>query len=169
MSSTERANNPTWSSVRESVSIPLPRDQSMCRLETDHTAKRSWTNDRAVGLAAQRERHHVGGHGRGRAAGGTARRVLGVMGISRLTRGKIRKLGCDRLPHDHRSRRAQHCYRGGITRRRAAGVQHRAVFSGHVGSVKDVLNAHRHTVDVAHCIQRRAVSRSACRPCRRCL
>src|SRR5262245_24068663 len=63
------------------------------------------------------------------------------MGIARLTRGKIRKLGCDCFSHDYRTSRAQHCDHAGITGGSTTGVQHGAVFGRHISGVEDILDA----------------------------
>ncbi len=64
---------------------PMARNQSMGRFETDDAAIRRRTNGRSVGLAADRERHHVRRHRRCRTAGGAPGRMLPVMRIAGFT------------------------------------------------------------------------------------
>ena len=69
----------------------VARNQPMRRLETDDAAIRRRANGRAVGLAADRERHHVGADSRRRTARGAARSMLGIVRIARLARAKNRQ------------------------------------------------------------------------------
>ena len=149
MSSSVRANRPTWSSVRESCRMPRARDQAVRRLEAVHAAERRRADDRAGGLAAQRERHHAGGDRGCRAARGAAGRVLGVVRIARLAGREVRALGGHRLAEDHRAGGAQAFHHDRVVARRAALVQHGAVLGRHVGGVDDVLHADRHAVQRA--------------------
>ena len=77
------------------------RNQAVRRLEGVVAAKRARPNHRARGLAAERERHHVRGDRRGRAAGRAAGRVLRIMRIARLARIEVRALRRHGLAHDH--------------------------------------------------------------------
>ena len=75
-SSIERANGPRWSSVRDSGRTPA-RDTSPCvGFMRKDAAERRRADDRAVGLRADRERHHAGGDRRRRARRRAAGRAL---------------------------------------------------------------------------------------------
>src|SRR5262249_50258877 len=51
------------------------------------------------------------------------------------------------LAHDHRAGGAQHGYYRRIAGRRMPSVQNGAVFGGHVGGIKDILDTHRHAME----------------------
>ena len=147
MSSSVRANTPTLIERARELEDAVARDQPVRRLEAVDAAERRRPDDRAVGLRAERQRHHAGGDRRRRAR----RRAAG-----RVRRGRA---GCASCPaHRWRTRWSRSC--PGSPRRpraacattaasrsgRAPGVQHRAVLGRHVGGVDDVLDAHGHAV-----------------------
>src|SRR3989475_380178 len=121
---------------------PVARDEAMRRLQAVDAAERRRPDRRAAGLAAECHRHHAGRHGRGRAARGSAGRVRGVVRVPCLARRADGELRRDRLAHDHRPGGAQHRHHAGVTRRRAAGAEHRPVLGGHIGGVDGVLYSH---------------------------
>ena len=115
-------------------------------LEGEHAAVARRTDHRAVGLRADRERHHARRHRRRRARRGAAGRAFGVVRVARLARVIDGELGGHGLAQDHRARGAQALDHRGVPGRPAPGVQHGAVLGRHVAGIDDVLDADRDAV-----------------------
>ena len=92
------------------------RDQPVRRLEAVDAAERRRPDHRAVGLAAERERHHADGDGSRRAARRAAGGVLRIVRIAGLAGRVGRELGGHRLAEDDRACRAQHRHHGRVMR-----------------------------------------------------
>ena len=146
-SSTVRAKTPSVSSERREGQDAVARDEPVRRLEAVDAAEGRRPDHGAVGLAADRDRHHAGRHRGRRAAGGAAGRVRGVVRVPRLARGVGRELRGHGLAHDHRARRAEHRHHGGVPGRRPPRVEHGPVLGRHVGGVDDVLHSDGHAVE----------------------
>ena len=125
---------------------PMARDQAVGRLETDDAAIGGRTNGRTVGLATDRERHHVGAHRGSRTARRTAGSMLGIVRIARLAGKKVSELGRDRFADNHRAGRAQPCHDCRVARRRASGINRRAAFGRHVRGIENIFDRDRHAV-----------------------
>ena len=125
MSGTERAKPPTVSSDSARLDAGA-RNRAESGLEADDAAIRGRTDDGAGGLRAQRERHHVVGHRRGRAAGRTAGR-MGL--VARIARGPAvgGEFGGDGLADHDRAGASAQRHRGGIQAGMMAFVDGRAV------------------------------------------
>ena len=118
----------------------------MARLEAEHAAERRRAHHRAVGLRADRERHHAGrdrGGGAGRRA---ARRAVEIVRIARLARMEIGELRGHRLADDDGAGGAEPRHHLRVTARAAAGELRRAAFGRHVLGVEDILHRHRNAV-----------------------
>jgi hypothetical protein len=82
-------------------------DETISRFDCEHAAEGGRTDDRSVGLAAERERDHMGGHGRRRSRRRAAWRACVIVRIARGTRMEIRELRGHGLADDHRAGGAQ--------------------------------------------------------------
>ena len=125
------------------------RNQAMRRLESVRAAERGRPDGRAVGLAAERERHHAGRHRGRRAARRAPRRVLRVVGVASLSRREVGAFRGDCLAENDRARGTQRLHHCRVVARGASLVQYRAVLGRHVGGVDDVLDADRNAVQGA--------------------
>ena len=148
-SSTERANTPTWSSVRDSSSAPVRGIRPCVGLKPTTPQKAAGRITEplvcepiAPGTMPRRDR-------RRRAARRAARRALRVVRIAGLAGMEVGVFGGHGLAHDHGAGRAQPRHRRRIAARRAAGPQRRAELGRHVAGVEDVLDADRHAVQRA--------------------
>src|SRR5262249_58172027 len=81
--------------------------EPMAGLDGEQAAKCGWADDRSVGLAAERERDHMGGHRRRRSRRRAAGRACLIVRIARGTRIEIGELGGHGLADDHRASSAQ--------------------------------------------------------------
>jgi hypothetical protein len=82
-------------------------DEAISRFDCEHAAEGGRTDDRSVGLAADRERDHVGGHRRRRSRRRAAWRARVIVRIARRTRMEIRELRGHGLADNHRAGSAQ--------------------------------------------------------------
>ncbi|MDT4852867.1 hypothetical protein FQZ97_871160 [compost metagenome] len=116
-------------------------------LVADHAAVSRGPDHRGSRLGAEGQRHHAGGHRRGRAAGGAARcaRCIGAGArVARDTGLEGGELGGHCLAHDHTAGLAHAGDHGGVHHRAVPRVDRRAVGGGHVGGVDQVLHGDRH-------------------------
>ena len=120
---------------------PGARDRAEARLHAPHAAEGGWPHDGTGGLGAERERHAAGGDGRGRAAGGAARRARERVGVAGGAGGAAGELGGHGLAEDQGAGRAQAAHHRRVRPRPAAGVEPGAVLGRLVGGVDDVLDA----------------------------
>ena len=107
------------------------RNKPMGRLEADHAAEGGRPDGRAVGLRADRARHHEGRDRRRRAARRAARRARLVVRIAGLARMEVGVFGGDGLAHDHRAGGAQPRHGDRVAARRAARPERRAELGRH--------------------------------------
>ena len=134
------------------------RQQATRWLERVNTTKRRRADDRAVGLGAQRHRHHACGDGRSRAAGRAARRVGQIVRVACGARLRGGKFGGHGLAENHRTCCAQARHHGGVAHRIAARMDGTAVLGRKIHGVDDVLDTHRHTKQSAGQMARSAVA-----------
>ena len=125
------------------------RHQAEAGLETVDTAECRRSDRRTVCLRADRERHHAGRDGRGRAARGAAGRAREVMGVACLAWRQGSEFGRDRRARDERAAATKHRDDRRVPVGTPSGMQHRAVLGGQVDGVDDVLDADRHAVERA--------------------
>ena len=148
MSSTERAKRPTWSSVRESWSMPW-RGTSPCvglspytpQYDAQAGSSSRWSGCRAPAAPSPAAT----------AAAEPLEEPPGVCpalcGLPRLARRAGGELGRDRLAHDDRARGQRPRHHRRVARRRPARrAAAEAVLGEHVRGVDDVLEADRHAV-----------------------
>ena len=135
--------------VRRLAERADPGDEAERRLEPDDAAVRRRSDHRAVGLRPDGQRHHPGGDGRGRTAGGAAGGMGGIVRIPRLAGTVHGQLGRHGLADDDRPRGAQQRHGHGVLGGLTAGVQDGAVLRGHIRGVEDVLDTDRQTVEGA--------------------
>ena len=121
----------------------LARHRAKAGFEAHHATVSRRADDRAVGLCAQSQRHHAGGHGRRRAAGGAARRVFRVEGVDRGPVFAPSEFCGDCFATHHRTLLPQGRHDGGILRGPVGGVNRRAVGGDTLRGIDQVLHRHR--------------------------
>lgn len=119
------------------------RHQTEGRLEAKDAAIARRPDDRARRLRRQAQRHHRGGDGDGRAAGGGSRSPRRIIGIERRTGVMDREFGRHRLSGNERPRQAKSAHHPRIIPWGIAGVDGAAHLGRHVIGVEDVLETDR--------------------------
>ena len=155
MSGTERAKPPTVSSDSARLLTPARGIAPKVGLKPTMPLMEP-------AVRAQRERHHVVGHRRGRAAGRTAGR-MGL--VARIARGAGRvggEFGGDGLADHDRAGASAQRHRGGIQAGMMAFVDGRAVARGQVNGVEQVLHADGQAVQRTAASSCSACSSAAC-------
>ena len=132
------------------------RDEPMARLDREYAAEGGGPDDRSVGLGAERERHHAGGHRRRRSRRGAAGRARVVMRVARRAGMVIGELGGHRLADDDGAGRAQLGHHGGVVARPAATADRRAELGRIIRRVDDVLDRDRNAVQRSERVALRA-------------
>jgi len=128
----------------------------MARLDREHAAERGGPDDRSVGLRAERERHHAGGHRRRRSRRGAAGRVRVVVRVARRTGMIIGELGRHRLADDDGAGGAQLGDYSGVVARPTAAADGGAELGRIIRGVDDVLDRDWNAVQRADRVSLRA-------------
>ena len=137
------------------------RNDAEGRLEAVDAAEGGRADHRALGLRAERQRHHVGSDRRRRAGRRAAGRVLEVARVAGAARNVGGKLRGDGLAEDDGTGGAQRRDAGGVLVGLAALEERRAVLGRHVGRVDDVLDADGYAVQRADALAGRRASSAA--------
>lgn len=129
------------------------RDAAPGRLERRDPGVVGRSSYRDRDVAAESQRRHPRGDGRGLATTGPARGALGIPRVQRSPGDEIVGLcpvgefGEIRLPQHDAARRAQPRHRRGVRVRDPVGEQTRTAGSAHPGDIEGVLDRDRHTVE----------------------